>query len=86
MNILQKFTFFRCHYCGMWYYSNKSIKTKKCLKCYRSFQVQKSHKFSKKCTIEESIAILKQLKKNMENEDLIKYTYKKYPLTMRKIK
>ncbi|TFG22298.1 MAG: DUF1922 domain-containing protein [Promethearchaeota archaeon] len=86
MSIIQKFTFFRCHYCGMWYYTNRPIKTKKCLKCNRSFQVQKSYKFSKKCTIEESIAILKELKKKMENEDLAKYTSKKYHLTIRKIK
>jgi len=60
--------------------------TKKCLKCNRSFQIQKSYKFSKKCTIEESIAILKELKKKMENEDLARYTSKKYHLTIRKIK
>ena len=70
----------------MWYYTNRLIKTKKCLKCNRSFQVQKSYKFSKKCTIEESIAMLKELKKKMENEDLSKYTNKNYHLTIRKIK
>lgn len=70
----------------MWYYTNRSIKSKKCLKCNRSFQVQKSYKFSKKCTIEESIATLKELKKKMENEDLSKYTNKNYHLTIRKIK
>ena len=70
----------------MWYYTNRSIKSKKCLKCNRSFQVQKSYKFSKKCTIEESIAMLKELKKKMENEDLSKYTNKNYHLTIRKIK
>ena len=86
MSNLRKFTFFRCHYCGMWYYFNKPIKTKKCLKCNRSFQVQKSYKFSKECTIEDSIAILKELKTKMENEDLSKYAYKNYPLTIRKIK
>ena len=86
MSTVHKFTFFRCHYCGMWYYTNRSIKSKKCLKCNRSFQVQKSYKFSKKCTIEESIAMLKELKKKMENEDLSKYTNKNYHLTIRKIK
>lgn len=86
MSILQKYTFFRCYHCGMWYYTKGIIKTKKCLKCNRSFQVQKSYKFTKKCTTEESIAIVKNLKKNMENEDLAKYTRKKYHLTIRKIK
>lgn len=85
MSSLHNFIFFRCYRCGMWYYSNRAIKSKKCLKCNRVFQVKKSYKFSKKCTIQESITILKELKNRMENEDLSKNTNKSYKLTIRKI-
>ncbi len=57
----------------MWHYTNRFIKTKKCVKCNRSFQFQKSTKFSKQCSIEDAISILKEFKKRMHNEDLSKY-------------
>ena len=83
---VREYYFFRCTFCGMWYYTNKIIKTKKCLKCNHSFQFRKSTKFSKKCSIESAIVILKEFKSKMANNDLSKYYDKKYLLTTRKIK
>ena len=73
MAYLQKFFFFRCYHCGEWYYTNKIIKIKKCVGCHRSFQFQKSTKFSKNSSTEGAIMILKELKKRREKEDLSKF-------------
>lgn len=73
MAYLQKFYFFRCYHCGEWYYTNRGIKTKKCIGCHRSFQFHKSTKFSKNCSTEGAILILKELKKRREGEDLTKF-------------
>ncbi|TFG23124.1 MAG: DUF1922 domain-containing protein [Promethearchaeota archaeon] len=73
MQNIQKYYFFRCYRCGEWYYTNKIIKTKKCWKCHHSFQFQKSTKFSKKCSINDAIEIIKELKKRRVNENLLKY-------------
>ena len=70
---LQKFFFYRCVHCGEWYYTNRIIKTKKCWKCNRSFQIQKYAKFSKNCSTQDAIAILKHLKEKAEKETLSKY-------------
>ena len=74
--------FFRCYHCGSWYYSKKVIINKKCLKCNRSFGFQKSTKFSKQCSQSEAIAIIKELKKRMYDEDLSKYlsNNRKFPV------
>lgn len=81
----QNYYFFRCYHCGMWHYTNRFIKTKKCVKCNRSFQFQKSTKFSKQCSMEGAIAILKELKSKMEKENLSKYIYMSTRLKIRKI-
>jgi len=73
MENVKNYYFFRCSFCGSWYYSNKILKKKKCWKCNRTFQFQNSIKFSKKCTINVAIAILKELKKKIEEENLSKY-------------
>ena len=70
---LNNYYFFRCYHCGEWYYTNKVIKTKKCWKCNHSFQFPKATKFSKQCSMQGAIAILKELKKRINNEDLSKY-------------
>ena len=49
------------------------IKTKKCVKCNRSFQFKKSTKFSKNCYTAEAVAIIKELKIKRENEKLTKF-------------
>ena len=81
---IREYYFFRCTFCGMWHYTNRIIKTKKCVKCNRSFQFQKSTKFSKKCSIKGAIAILKELKNKMEKENLSKYIYMATRLKIRK--
>ena len=73
MENVKNFYFFRCSFCGSWYYSHKIIKKKKCWKCNRIFQFQNSVKFSKKCSMSIAIAILKELKKKTEEENLSKY-------------
>ena len=73
MENVKNYYFFRCSFCGAWYYSNKILKKKKCWKCNRTFQFQNSIKFSKKCSIRIAIAILKELKKKAEEENLSKY-------------
>jgi len=73
MENVKNYYFFRCSFCGSWYYSNKILKKKKCWKCNRTFQFQNSIKFSKKCSIRITIAILKELKKKAEEENLSKY-------------
>ncbi|MFX1337220.1 MAG: hypothetical protein ACFFDK_01280 [Promethearchaeota archaeon] len=85
MSSVKNYYFFRCYQCGEWYYSSKIIKTKKCWKCHHSFQFQKSTKFSKKCSMEVAIAILKELKTKKQNEDLSKYINMGFNLTFRKI-
>ena len=77
MNINHKFYFFRCNHCGEWFYSSRFIKTKKCWKCNHSFQIKNSIKFSKNCTTKAAIAIIKELKLKVEEENLIKY-FKQY--------
>lgn len=62
MQYLQKFYFFRCYHCGQWFYSNRIIKGKKCLKCAKTFQFKNSTKFSKQCTSQDAINIIKKLK------------------------
>jgi hypothetical protein len=73
MPYVQKFYFFRCYHCGEWSYSNKVIKTKKCVKCNRSFQFKNSSKFSKTVTLQSAIKIIKNLKMKGEMESLSKY-------------
>lgn len=77
---MQKFYFFRCYYCGAWYYCNKIIKKKKCLKCIHTFQYHKSTKFTKKCSVSGAIAIIKELKKRRKDENLTKYINRKTEL------
>ncbi|MFX0010177.1 MAG: DUF1922 domain-containing protein [Candidatus Hermodarchaeota archaeon] len=72
MQYLQKFYFFRCYHCGQWFYSNRIIKVKKCLKCAKTFQFKNSTKFSKQCTSQDAITIIKKLKKNELNAFLNK--------------
>ncbi len=70
---IRTYYFFRCIWCGQWYYSYKIIKRKKCVKCNRSFQFQKSTKFSRQCSMNGAIAIIKRLKENVKDEALSKY-------------
>ena len=72
MSYKRKFFFYQCYNCGQWYYSEKVIKTKKCLICNHSFQFQKSLKFSKFCLTSEAIETIKNLKKTEELESQIK--------------
>lgn len=87
---MQKFCFFRCYHCGTWYYSNRVIKVKKCLKCHHTFQFRKTSKFYKKGSMSDAIAIIKELKKRSEAENLTKYInlkndlVTKYPLKDKK--
>ncbi|MCK4780686.1 MAG: DUF1922 domain-containing protein [Promethearchaeota archaeon] len=62
MNNNQKYIFYRCTFCGMWYYSNRIIKSKKCWKCNHSFLFKNSTKFTKMCSIKDAISIIKKLK------------------------
>jgi transcription elongation factor Elf1 len=73
MPYLQKFYFFRCYHCGAWHYSNKKIKTKKCLKCNRSFQFKNSAKFSKNCLYSTAIKIIKELKAQKQKENIVHF-------------
>jgi uncharacterized protein (DUF983 family) len=73
MQYLQKVFFFRCYHCGEWYYSNKIIKVKKCWKCTKSFQFKKSAKFTKTCTLQEAINLIKKLKEKVQEVSLTKY-------------
>jgi len=81
----QDYYFFRCYHCGMWHYTKRFIKMKKCVKCNKSFQFQKSTKFSKNCSMEVAIAILKELKAKMQNGDLSKFINMGFNLTTKKI-
>jgi len=76
MRNIQNYYFFRCYHCGEWFYTNKIIKTKKCWKCNRSFQFNNSIKFTRSCSINNAIAIIKELKKRVEKETLTKYINK----------
>jgi len=83
MENVKNYYFFRCSFCGAWYYSNKILKKKKCWKCNRTFQFQHSIKFSKKCSMSIAIAILKELKKKTGEENLSNYLHfeKQFKLT-----
>lgn len=72
MQNIQKFYFFRCIFCGTWYYTNKIIKTKKCWRCNRTFKFSNSDKFTKSCSINGAITIIKKLKIKKDN-NLTKY-------------
>ncbi|HEY0089845.1 MAG TPA: DUF1922 domain-containing protein [Candidatus Lokiarchaeia archaeon] len=72
MSYKRNFFFYQCYNCGQWYYSEKVIKVKKCVRCNRLFQFQKSPKFSKCCLTSEAIEIIKNLKKAEERESQIK--------------
>ncbi|MHA1271864.1 MAG: DUF1922 domain-containing protein [Promethearchaeota archaeon] len=76
-----KYYFFRCYHCGNWFYTNRIIKTKKCVFCNRSFQFKNSIKFSKICSGYEAIRLIQELKKRdikesnplfIKNKNLIK--------------
>ena len=73
---VRTYYFFRCYKCGQWYYSPKIIKIKKCVKCQRSFQFQKSTKFSKQCSMNTAIAVIKKLKISEKKETLSEYLIK----------
>ncbi|MBY9002486.1 MAG: DUF1922 domain-containing protein [Candidatus Lokiarchaeota archaeon] len=73
MYITQKYFFFRCYHCGEWYYTNKIIKTKKCVRCNRTFQFKNATKTSRICSIKEAILIVKQLKGKREMESFSTY-------------
>jgi hypothetical protein len=64
-----KYWFYRCYHCGQYHYSKKRIKRKKCLTCKRTFKFEHSVKFSKTCTRNEAIAIMKYLKKQDAKEE-----------------
>lgn len=81
MQNTQNFYFFRCYFCGEWFYSKKKIKIKKCWKCNRSFTFQKSIKFSRKCSIKGAIRIIKELKNKIESENVLKYANSEKNLT-----
>jgi len=83
MEFMRRFYFFRCYHCGQWYYVNKIIKTKKCIYCNKSFQFKKSAKFSKFCTLQQAILIIKELKSKIESETLSKYTFAGNNLTLK---
>ncbi|MBN1216506.1 MAG: hypothetical protein JXA99_13830 [Candidatus Lokiarchaeota archaeon] len=65
--------FYRCIHCGEWYYCTKQIKRKKCWKCNHSFDFAHSSKFKKKCSLNEAIMIIKELKKRKKNEGIIHF-------------
>lgn len=60
--------FFVCYHCGLWYFSKKRIKQKKCVRCNRTFTFNKSLKFKKECSNQEAILIVKKLKEREFNE------------------
>ena len=68
--MMRRYYFFRCYRCAKWYYSNKIIKTKKCWKCNHSFQFKNSTKFSKVCSAQTAIEIIKELKRKVEDDSL----------------
>jgi hypothetical protein len=57
------FWFYRCVHCGSWYYSDKRIERKKCIRCNKSFKFDHAKKFKKKLTLKQAIAAIKKLKK-----------------------
>lgn len=60
----QKYFFYRCYYCGEWYYTQRVIKTKKCWKCNHSFLFKNAAKFTRNCTMQGAISLIKELKSN----------------------
>ncbi|MHA1671005.1 MAG: DUF1922 domain-containing protein [Promethearchaeota archaeon] len=69
----QQYFFFRCYHCGEWYYTKRRIKTKKCVRCNRTFQFKISTKISHECSIKEAVLIVKQLKGKREMESFSSY-------------
>jgi len=67
-----KYYFFRCTSCGAWYYTKKRLKTKKCIKCNKTFQFKQSAKFSKVCNRIDAIAYIQALKKKDVEEKSIR--------------
>ncbi len=65
--------FYKCYHCGSWFYSKGRIKQKKCFFCNKTFQFTKSTKFSKTCSPQEAIAILKKLKEKEMDKDISKF-------------
>ncbi|MHA1148115.1 MAG: DUF1922 domain-containing protein [Promethearchaeota archaeon] len=66
-----RYYFFRCYHCGNWFYTKKIIKTKKCIRCNRSFTFKNSMKFSKICSGYKAIRMLQELKKREADENLL---------------
>ncbi|TFG11772.1 MAG: DUF1922 domain-containing protein [Promethearchaeota archaeon] len=77
----KKYFFFRCYHCGNWFYTKKLIKTKKCVRCNRTFQFQNAMKFSKLCSGYEAIRMLQELKKREAEETLSKHLKQKSNLS-----
>ncbi|MFX1388915.1 MAG: DUF1922 domain-containing protein [Promethearchaeota archaeon] len=61
----QNYYFFRCYNCGMWYYTKKFIKSKKCWRCNHSFTFKNATRFSKNCSLHEAVSIVKKLKEKI---------------------
>ena len=53
------------------------------MKCHHTFQFRKSTKFYKKCSMSGAVAIIKELKKRSENENLTNYINPKTDLVTR---
>lgn len=63
MGYKKEYWFYRCYHCGMWHYSPKRIKRKKCLRCRRSFKFEKATKKKYKIYPTDAPKILGELKK-----------------------
>lgn len=72
MPYVHKYFFFRCYNCGEWFYSKRTIKSKKCWKCNHNFLFKNSMKFSQSCTTQDAIRIIKVLKEKRQIESKLK--------------
>ena len=79
----RKYYFFRCYHCGEWHYGNRIIKSRKCWKCDRIFQFKNSIKFSRECSINEAITVIKQLKEREQKPSISKYVINHYNMSQR---
>lgn len=77
----RKYYFFRCYHCGEWHYGNRMIKSRKCWKCNRAFQFKKAIKFTKDCSMNQAITIIKHLKERDEKVPISEYIIKQYNMT-----
>ena len=68
MGYKRLYYFFNCLHCGEIYYSSKQIKTKKCIKCRKTFKLSHSTLIKVELDQSQAIALLKRLKVEKANQ------------------